>query len=113
MARLYADEDFGYPVVELLRELGHDVDTALEAGFANQKLSDAFVLAFATSERRCVLTFNRRDYIRLHRRSTQHGGIIVCTRDDDSAALATRIHQLLTTTADLEQQLFRVIRPSR
>jgi hypothetical protein len=112
MARLYADEDFSFPVVELLRVFGHDVDTALDAGFANQKLPDTSVLAFATSERRCVLTFNRRDFIRLHRHSAQHSGIIVCTRDDDCVALAARIHQLLATTVDLEQQLFRVNRPS-
>lgn len=32
MARLYADEDFDYPVVEELRQLGHDVLTVPEAG---------------------------------------------------------------------------------
>jgi Domain of unknown function (DUF5615) len=35
MARLHADEDFSYPVVEHLRQLGHDVRTAAEAGMAN------------------------------------------------------------------------------
>jgi Domain of unknown function (DUF5615) len=35
MAELYADEDFPFPVVERLRQLGHDVLTALEAGKAN------------------------------------------------------------------------------
>ena len=30
MARLYADEDFPYPVVERLRQLGHDVLTTLD-----------------------------------------------------------------------------------
>ena len=37
MARLYADEDFSYPVVERLREIGHDVLTAEESGQANRK----------------------------------------------------------------------------
>jgi hypothetical protein len=32
MARLYADENFPPPVVERLRELGHDVQTVQEAG---------------------------------------------------------------------------------
>jgi len=41
MARLYADEDFPFPVVERLRQLGHDVRTALEAGQANQAIADA------------------------------------------------------------------------
>ena len=33
MARLYADEDFPFPVVERLRQLGHDILTALSAQF--------------------------------------------------------------------------------
>ncbi len=35
MARLYADEQFPYEVVEHLRDLGHDVVTVQEAGKAN------------------------------------------------------------------------------
>ena len=27
MARLYADEDFSYPVIQRLRQLGHDILT--------------------------------------------------------------------------------------
>jgi len=30
MARLYADEDFPLPIVELLRQMGHDVLTVAE-----------------------------------------------------------------------------------
>ena len=56
MARLYADEDFPFPVVERLRQLGHDVLTTLEAGRANQRVSDADQLAFATSLGRAGLT---------------------------------------------------------
>ncbi len=32
MARFYADENFRYPVTEVLRRLGHDVLTAQDAG---------------------------------------------------------------------------------
>jgi hypothetical protein len=32
MARLYADEDFNYPVIQRLRQLGHDILTAHKAG---------------------------------------------------------------------------------
>ena len=32
MALLYADENFDYPVVEFLRQLGHGVLTVQEAG---------------------------------------------------------------------------------
>ncbi|HEY9850222.1 MAG TPA: DUF5615 family PIN-like protein [Leptolyngbyaceae cyanobacterium] len=50
-----------------LRALGHDVLTVQEAGNANQGMPDSDVLAFATSEKRAVLTQNRKDFFRLHR----------------------------------------------
>ena len=39
MARLYSDEDFSFPVVGELRQLGHDVLTAQEAGHSNKGIS--------------------------------------------------------------------------
>ena len=42
MARLYADEDFSYPVIQRLRQLGHDILTAYEAGQASQGIEDAW-----------------------------------------------------------------------
>ena len=47
MARIYADEQYPFPVVKILRNLGHDVLTVQEAGKANQKIPDDEVLAFA------------------------------------------------------------------
>jgi hypothetical protein len=44
MATLYADEDFSYPVVQQLRQLGHDILTAHEAGQAGQGIEDTAVL---------------------------------------------------------------------
>jgi hypothetical protein len=41
MARFYADKQFPLQVVELLRNLGHDVLTVQEAGNANQRIPDA------------------------------------------------------------------------
>lgn len=111
MARLYADEDFDFPVVEHLRRLGHDVLTSREAGHAGQKIADAEVLTFAIANGRAVVTFNRRDFIRLHRQVRPHRGIIVCTRDRDSAALASRIHMALSTSPTLDDQLIRITRP--
>ena len=95
MATLYVDEDFSYPVVQRLQQLGHDMLTAHEAGHAGQGIEDAAVLAFATAAGRAVLTFNRRHFIRLHATVSSHAGIIVCTRDDDIVALADRIQQQL------------------
>jgi len=110
MASLYADEDFPYPAVEELRTLGHDVLTAQDAGQANQKIPDDQVLAHATSLERAVLTHNRRDYIRLHRASTQHAGIVACTHDSDKVALARRIDAAIGKRSDLNGQLIRVTR---
>ncbi len=58
MARLYSNENFPFPVVEELRRLGHDVTTIHERSKANEAISDADVLALATSEDRAVLTLN-------------------------------------------------------
>jgi hypothetical protein len=54
MARLYADEDFYFPVVLELRQLGHDVLTVQEAGQSGG--DDPAVLAFATKDGRAVVT---------------------------------------------------------
>jgi predicted nuclease of predicted toxin-antitoxin system len=81
MARLYTDENLPSEVAIGLHERGHDVLTAREAGMANQRIQDQDVLAFATSQKRAVVTINRRDFIRLHTRQPDHAGIIVCTQD--------------------------------
>ncbi len=60
MARLYADEDFPVPVVQLLRGHGHDVVTVQEAG--RKGSIDSQVLADGTADNRAVLTHNHRHY---------------------------------------------------
>ena len=113
MAKLYANENFYLPVVQRLREQGHDVLTTGEAGQANRKIPDEAVLAYAIQENRILLTFNRKHFIRLHRINPAHTGIIVCTEDPDFAALAERIHQALTTNITLDGQLIRIYRPQQ
>src|SRR5438874_13820875 len=95
MALLYADEDVPLPVTERLRQLGHDVLTAFEAGQANQGIEDAPQLAFATSLGRAILTRNRRHFIPLHRRSPLHAGIVSITDDPDLDGQADRIDAAL------------------
>lgn len=90
---LYADEDFPYAVVELLRQFGRDVVTTQEDGLAGSP--DPVILARAHPLNRAVLTRNRRHYERLHRRGAAHGGILSTTQDDDHAALAGRVHNAL------------------
>ena len=110
MAHLYADENFPLPVVRELRRLGHDVLTAHEAGQANRRVPDADVLAFATEAARAVLTINRQEFIRLHRRRPDHGGIVACTADPDAIAQAGRVAAAIATRGDLKGQLVRVYR---
>ena len=112
MAQLHADENFRQAVVWELRSLGHDVLTASDAGRAGKRIKDADVLAYAISQNRAVVTFNRRDFIRLHKTNPVHRGIIVCTNDKDSFALAQRIHQEILKYPNLDNQLIRIIRLS-
>ena len=111
MARLFADENFRHPVVAELRLLGHDVLTIQEAGLANQSFPDTGVVAAAIRLDRIILTHDR-DYIRLHNLSNHHAGIIFCTRDADSQALAQRIHATISANPSMIGQLLRVYRPS-
>jgi uncharacterized protein with PIN domain len=111
MARLYTNENFRRRIVETLRELGHDVLTSFEAGNANLSISDDKVVEFAHSEKRIVLTFNRKDFIRIHNQNPVHHGIVVCTEDSDNLALAQRIHEAILAMNGLtENQLIRVNR---
>lgn len=112
MAKLYADENFSFPIVVELRRLSHDVLTAQEAGQAQQRIPDAQVLAFAIAGGRAVLTHNRPHFVRLHRITSPHCGIIVCTRDDDAAAVAGRIDQAISALPSLDNQLIRVNLPA-
>ncbi len=111
MARFYSNENIPLEVVRLLRSMGHDVLTSLDAGQANRKTPDDEVLRFAVQEGRIVLTLNRLDFHRLHQ-STEgaHCGIITCTRDTDSNALARRIDEAVQALPDLAGELVRVVR---
>ena len=111
MASLYADEQFPFKVVKLLRALGHDVLTVQEAGNANLKIPDVRVLAFASNKDRVILTLNRRDFKRLHRSQPGHAGIIICTDDADRTALAERIHAAILAESLLSGKLISVVRP--
>jgi hypothetical protein len=113
VARLYANENFALSVVLVLRELGHDVLTTLDANKSNRRIPDPDVLKFACDEKRAVLTYNRRDFIRLHNQSAAHCGIIVCKYDSDFSGQATRIHNAILESADLTGKLLRVNRPAK
>jgi len=113
MARLYANENFPLPVVEALRRLGHDVLTVLEANKAGIAETDEAVLAYACSQRRVLLTLNRRHFVRLHFEHPHHEGIIVCSFDPDFDRQAERIHAVLQASPEIEmrERLVRINRP--
>lgn len=109
MARFYSNENLPIDLVEALRQLNHDVLTSYEAGRANQNIPDQEVLAFATADRRCVVTLNRQDFIALHRSGVSHSGIIICKEDRDYQGQAQALHGYLETSGqDLGDRLIRI-----
>jgi predicted nuclease of predicted toxin-antitoxin system len=110
VARLYADEQFPRSVVELLRELGHDVLTVQEADCRAD--GDPAVLAFATAENRAVITLNRKDFFRLHRLDSEHGGIIACSDDRNRERLARNIHNAIENLDSLAGKEIRIYKPA-
>lgn len=108
MSLLYANENFPLAAIVELRRIGHDVLTVHETGRANQAWPDSQVLAFATGERRAVLTLNRRHFILLHQKQPTHAGIIVCTFDRDFVNLAQRIDAVISQNMPLAEKLLRV-----
>ena len=96
MAQLLADENFPVPAIIRLRQLGHDVLTLLQADMAGQAVPNDDVLSFATSKNRCLITLNRKDFIKLHALSDHHAGTIICTFDQDFAALSEQMDRCST-----------------
>jgi len=92
--RLYLDEDAQRTAfVRALRARQIDVLTANEANQIG--VSDAEQLAFATSQRRTIFTFNRGDFVQLHtgylRHDRFHAGIVV----SDQLVIGVIIRRLL------------------
>jgi hypothetical protein len=111
VADLHADENVPPELVEELRRRGHDVLTTQDVGRHNRGIADPDVLSFAVAYHRAVLTGNRRHFIRLHRQSNRHAGIVAYTDDRDVAILAARIDAALRDHAPLAGKLIRVCKP--
>ena len=108
--RLYTNENFPLPAAQVLRTLGHDVQTIQEAGYAGQAQSDEEVLAYAVKEARILVTLNRRHFVALHLKNPVHAGIIVCSFDPDFERLGRRIHESLQQDPPWTGRLERVNR---
>ncbi|HBE20652.1 MAG TPA: hypothetical protein DEG17_07300 [Cyanobacteria bacterium UBA11149] len=113
MARLYADENFPLPIIEILRIAGHDILTSREAGNSGLGIPDEEVLAFAIKDERAVLTRNWDDFRQLHRRQPHHFGIIICKEDLNIERQAIRIDEAIVSEDTLRGKLIRVIRPQK
>jgi len=61
--RYYLDEDLSPRIVAILRDAGIDADSTHEAGML--QASDLEQLDYAASQKRCMVTRNRNDFIRL------------------------------------------------
>lgn len=76
---IYLDEDVHLGLGLALRKRGFDVLHAQELD--RKGLSDAEQLAYAVEQRRCLLSFNTKDFVLLHNEYVEHNqehwGIIV------------------------------------
>jgi len=73
--RFHLDEHVSRALAEGLRRRGIDVTTSLEAGLC--AATDEDQLAYARLENRVFITRDS-DFLRLHARRVEHGGIIFC-----------------------------------
>ena len=105
---LFADEDFSHRVVGFLRAFGHDVLTIQMVGHDNIGLPDHEVLEFAAFLERAILTFNWKDFERLHWMDDQHAGIIVCSQLIRPKQLAQKIHKAIQFETTLAGKLIAV-----
>ena len=108
MIDLYSNENFPIDAVILLRKIGYDVLTSYEAGQANQGIPDDAVLAYATEQKRAVITLNRKDFIQLHRCDVTHCGIVICKDDRDYKGQVNHLHHYLRSQISLHNRLVRM-----
>lgn len=113
MFRFYSNENLSFILVKELRDLGHDVLTSYEAGNANQRIPDERVLAEATMNNRCVVTFNRDDFLQLHRSGIEHSGIIIFKDDRNRLSQVLTLQKYLITQQTLQNRLIRVLKQNQ
>nr|BAL56314.1 hypothetical conserved protein [uncultured Acetothermia bacterium]BAL60144.1 hypothetical conserved protein [Candidatus Acetothermum autotrophicum] len=77
--KLYLDEMIPTDLARLLRQYSYDVITAQEAGMLGK--ADSEHLEYASAQDRALLTFNIRDFAKLHKtwltEGKHHAGIII------------------------------------
>ena len=102
LIKLYLNEDVHIKLAKALRQRGFDVITTIEAGMVGSP--DEKQLAFATSQGRAILTFNRGDYAKLHKRYAERGwehyGIIVSEQYPIGDVLRRVVNLLASLSAE-------------
>ena len=95
-------------MVNILRDLGHEVITSHDADQANQGIPDNEVLSYATQNNLVVITFNRDDFIKLHNKNIQHCGIVICKTDRDYQGQMDYLNMYLQDQDSLSDRLIRI-----
>jgi predicted nuclease of predicted toxin-antitoxin system len=109
--RLYLDEDVHPDLADALRRKGFDCQCAAEVGMLAK--SDEEQLDYATSQGRCLLSFNVADFAVLARQRSDagrgHAGIVVTNQVSRQALgqlLQRILHLLNTYTADEMRDIY-------
>ncbi len=80
--KLFLDEDIHTVLGSILRKRGFDAEHAQE--LQRKGRSDAEQLSYSAEQKRCLISFNIKDYVRLHNqyvnRGLEHWGIILSKR---------------------------------
>lgn len=108
---LYFDEDVSAGVIENLRTRGFDVLSARDAGRLGR--TDDEQMLYAVSLRRALVTHNRVDFEKQHRRFLEEGmkhyGVIIAKRRRDAEVVAKLLALLDTVAAEEMQNQLRYI----
>jgi hypothetical protein len=106
MARLVAQDNFPLPVIEELRQFGHDIVTVPADGVSRDALAANAALPRSPDARRRVwLTLDPDQSAGAHRAAPNHSGIVAVRPGKTYAGLAQRIHDALKAHARISRQL--------
>lgn len=106
--KLFPDEDIHTGLSHALRQRGFDVVHAQD--LKRKGKSDNEQLAFAVHEKRCLMTFNVRDFVNLHNQyveeNREHWGIIVSRQMPIGETLRRLLKNVgLATPADFKNRI--------
>lgn len=115
LIRFYSNENLDADLVQVIREFGYDVLTSYEANQANQSIPDNAVLQYAIADNRCILTFDRSDFLTLHRSMINHCGIVACREmNDDYSVQVQALHEYVNYgQANLQNRFLRLLKRNK